>query len=125
VFPPPYAAELQERAEWDKKREKEFEKRTKRDLVELKHTDGMRSKQSIFEKINANTKEVNGAGIAVATVGISVYQELLPEFVAETNSAISLWNAVPAPLAGGFGLIWRADSAKDPEHKARLAIRVK
>lgn len=125
LLPPPYAAELQTRAEWDKKQERDFEKRTKRDLLELKHIDGSRSKQSLFGKIDANSKEINGTGISAATFALSIYQGMSLEFIAGTNSTINLWNAAPGPLSDGFGLLWRMDAAKDPGHNARLAIRVK
>ena len=123
MYPAAYFAEMETRAEWDKNQEKEFEKRTKRDVLELKHLDGKRSKLSFFEKIDANSKEVNGGGISSAMVSIAYFPDMSLNVTAEANSALSLWH--PAPLTDAFRLIWRPNAAKDPEHKARLAIRVK
>jgi len=125
MYPAAYAGELQTRAEWDKNQEKEFEKRTKRDVLELKHSDGKRSKLTFFGKIDANSKEVNGGGISSATASIDYFPDMSLNLTAETNSALSLWHPAPAPLTDGFRFIWRPDPSKDPEHKARLAIRVK
>lgn len=125
LYPTAYFAEMQTRAEWDKNQEKEFEKRTKRDVLELKHLDGKRSKLSFFEKIDANSKEVNGGGISSAVVSIAYFPDMALNVTAEANSALSLWHPAPAPLSDAFRFIWRPDPAKDPEHKARLVIRVK
>ena len=125
MYPPAYVGELQTRAEWDKNQEKEFEKRTKRDVLELKYLDGKRSKLTFFEKIDANSKEVNGGGISSAMVSIAYFPDMALNVTAEANSALSLWHPAPAPLSDAFRFIWRPDPAKDPEHKARLVIRVK
>lgn len=117
---------MQTRAEWNKNQKMEFEKRTKRDVLEMKHLDGKRSKLSFFEKIDANSKEVNGGGFSSAMVKIDYFPGIALNITAETNSALSLWqHPAPAPLSDGFRFIWRPDAAKDPEHKARLAIRLK
>jgi hypothetical protein len=38
---------------------------------------------------------------------------------------MNLQNSKAAPLHEGFTIIWAADTAKDPEAKARLAMEVK
>jgi|LakMenE18May11ns_1017448.scaffolds.fasta_scaffold9920061_2 hypothetical protein len=124
-YPTAYLVERQTRADWDKKQEKEFEKRTKRDVLDLKYLDGKRSKLAFFEKIDANSKEINGGGISSAMVSIAYFPDMTLNVTAEANSALSLWHPGPAPLSDAFRFIWRPDPAKDPEHKARLVIRVK
>jgi hypothetical protein len=125
AFPPFYAGENAEKEKWEKKQIKEFEKRIGRDSVTLKHLDGTGVKFECVEKTDAKSKEVNGTGSSSAEVEIGAFQNRKIEFLAAPNSSITLTNAAPAPLHSGFYLQWSADPAKDPDGKAKLAIRIK
>jgi hypothetical protein len=110
---------------WDKKQVKDFEKEIGKDSVVLKHLDGTRVKLGCVEATDSRSKEVNGPGSSSAEVDISSYQKRKIEFLAAPNSSLSLFNAAPAPLHNGFLFQWSADPAKDPDGKAKLAIRIK
>jgi hypothetical protein len=45
--------------------------------------------------------------------------------IAAPSSSLTLGNAAPAPLNGGFWFQWSANATQDPEAKAQLAIRIK
>jgi hypothetical protein len=110
---------------WDKKQIKDFEKEIGKDSVILKHLDGKRVKLACVDATNSNSKEVNGPGSSSAEVEISAYQKRNIEFLAAPNSSLTLVDAAPAPLHNGFLIQWSPDAAKDPEGKAKLAIRIK
>jgi len=96
-----------------------------KDAVILKHLDGKRVKLACVEATDSKSKEVNGPGSSSAEVEISVYQKRNIEFLAAPNSSLTLVNAAPDPLHNGFWLHWSPDAAKDPEGKAKLAIRIR
>ena len=125
TFPPVYANENAQKATWDKKQLKEFERRIGKDAVSLKALNGGRVKLSCVTPVDTKSKEVSGSGIISAEVDINAYQNRKIELQAATNSSLSLLNASPAPLQSGFWFQWTADPAKDPEGKARLAIMIK
>jgi hypothetical protein len=104
---------------------KEFEKRIGEDSVTLKRLDGKRVKLGCADKTDPNSKEVNGTGSSSAEVEIGAYQNRKIEFLAAPNSSLTLGYTAPLPLHNGFYLQWSADPAKDPEGKAKLAIRIK
>jgi hypothetical protein len=91
----------------------------------VKWTDGKRIKKDFEEVVDATSKDLNGPGISSAEVTASGYQGNRLIFTAAPNSAMSLQNAAPGPLHEGFLIFWTADTAKDPDGKARLAIEVK
>ena len=124
-FPVFYVNENSVKAEWDKKQIKEFEKRIGKDSVTLKRLDGKVVKLACVDKTDPKFKEVNGTGISSAEVEISDYQNRKIEFLAAPNSSLTLGYTAPLPLHNGFYLQWSADPAKDPEGKAKLAIRIK
>lgn len=111
--------------EEDSKTDKAFLKKIKDDLLEVKWTDGKRAKQNFEKDVDASSKELNGPGITSAEITIGCYKGKRLTFTAAPNSSITLRNPQPRPLHEGFVISWVADTAKDPEGKARLAIEVK
>ena len=109
----------------DKKEQKAFEEKAKSDRVQLSWTDGKRVKQDADKAVDANSKELNGPGIAAAQITLSPYLGKKLEFVSSANSAMNLVGEKAAPLHSGFSLVWIADQAKDPGGKARLSFEVK
>ena len=109
----------------DKKEQKAFEEKAKSDRVQLSWTDGKRVKQDADKVVDANSKELNGPGIAAAQITLSPYLGKKLEFVSSANSSMNLGGEKAAPLHGGFSLVWIADQAKDPDGKARLTFEVK
>lgn len=142
-----YLSENSVKAKWDKKQIKEFEKLIGKDSVTLKRLDGTQVKLGCVDKTDPKSKEVNGTGSSSVEVEINAYQNRKIEFLAAPNSSLTLINAAPAPhkasqfgdvntsltpinaapapLQRGFWFQWSADSAKDPESKAKLAIKIK
>jgi len=125
AFRPFYVDENSQKEKWDEKQIKEFEKRIGRDSVTLKRLDGKRVKLGCADKTDPNSKEVNGTGSSSAEVEIGAYQNRKIEFLAAPNSSLTLGYSAPLSLHNGFYLQWSADPAKDPEGKAKLAIRIK
>jgi hypothetical protein len=124
-FPAFYTVENTEKEKWDKKQIKEFEKQIGRDSVTLKRLDEKRVKLGCADKTDPKSKEVNGTGSSSAEVEIGAYQNRKIEFLAAPNSSLTLAYTAPLPLHNGFYLQWSTDPAKDPEGKAKLAIRIK
>ncbi len=107
------------------KSEKEFLKKIKDDSLEVKWTDGKRVKQDFEKVVDVASKDLNGPGITSAVVEISSYMGKRMIFTAAQNSSMTLRNPQPEPLHKGFTIFWQADTAKDTEGKARLAIEVR
>jgi hypothetical protein len=124
IFTAFYVNENIHKESWDKKQVKEFEKRIGADSVTLKHLDEKRVKLVCVDKTDPKSKEVNGGGSSLAEVEISFYQKRKIELLAAPNSSLTLCNAGPAPLHHGFWFQWSADAAKDPDGKAKLALRI-
>jgi|GEM_PF-601365 len=108
-----------------KKAAKALEEKSEKDRLQLKMMDGKSRKQSLTDAVDASTAEVNGPGIAALSLETSSYQEKKIMLLASENSSMTLSNTSAKPLNTGFSVIWTADSAKDPEAKARLSIDVK
>lgn len=125
AFPCFYANEQVGREKWDKKQIKDFDKMLGKDVVSLKHLDGKTVKLACADKRELKPEEINAARSSLIEVEIGAFQGRKIEFIAAPNSSLTLGNAGVASLHGGFGLQWSADAAKDPEGKAKLAIRVK
>ena len=123
-FPAFYAAENGEKATWDKKQIRDFDKMIGRDSVSLKHLDGKTIKLACVEKTDLKPNEINGNRSSLAEVEIHAYQKRKIEFLASPNSSLTLGNAGAAPLHNGFRFEWSPDAAKDPDGKAKLAIRI-
>lgn len=104
---------------------KAFLKRIKDDCMNLKWTDGKRFKQNFIDRVDVNSKEINGPGIANAEIEMDYYNGKRLRFGATENSVITLWIDPPGPLHEGFTLNWVADTAKDPTGKSRLSLYVK
>lgn len=131
-FPTAYPNDKKAQANIDPKDDKKADKATKAflkkiedDQIDLKWTDGKRVKQDMGEEVDAASKELNGPGISSAEVEIAAYKGKRLLFTAAPNSAMTLKNDKPGPLHEGFTINWLADTAKDTEGKARLAIEVK
>ena len=123
-FPAFYQGESSEKAKWDKKQIRDFDKMVGRDLVSLKHLDGKTIKLPCVEKTALKPDDINGGGSSLAEVEISAYQKRKVEFIASPNSSLTLGNAGVVPLHSGFWFQWSPDVAKDPDGKAKLAIRI-
>lgn len=104
---------------------KSFRKRIRGDRIELKRTDGSRYKETLDQPVDANSKEINGPGIADAEIKLSAYDGKKLRFSASTHSSITLHNDQAAPLHEGFSLHWLPDAAKDPQGRSRLSIEVR
>jgi hypothetical protein len=102
-----------------------FEKKTKGDEIKLKWTDGTRHKESLTNPVDATSPEINGPGISELELEAGAFEARKFVFTASPNSSITLSNSELGPLHKGFEIIWTADTAKDPEGKARFAIDVK
>lgn len=109
----------------DKKEAKAFEKKIADDRIDIKWTDGKRTKLTFDKDVDAGAKEVNGPGVAETQIEIGAYKDIRFVFTATPDSTMSFSNEKPAPLHKGFALTWQADPAKDKEGKARLSIEVK
>jgi len=118
----------------DSKREKEkkaqkvgkaFQKKVKSDLLLLTWTDGNRVRQDFEKIVDVTSPTFNGPGITSVDVDASSYEGKRLVFTAAPNSAMTLRNPSPAPLHEGFTIIWAADSSKDPQNKAKLAMEVR
>lgn len=109
----------------DKKAEKAFEDRTRRDRLQLIWTDQKVVKQSLSEKVDASSKKISGPGIAAVQLELGAYEGKKIEVAVSENSFITLDNQASASLISGFSITWTADITKDPECKTRLSIRVK
>jgi hypothetical protein len=109
----------------DRKETKAFEDRLKGDQVTLAYTDKKRSKLSTTESVDANSQEINGAGITAAEIEFSTYQGKQLGLIASPGSVLALSAKKPAPLQDGFLITWTADAAKDPQGAARLSIEIK
>lgn len=109
----------------DKKQVKAFEEKIKKDRLQLAWTDKNRVKLALSDKVDANSKEINGPGIAAAQIEIAAYDDKQIQVTASEMSVLQLSGNQERPLHEGFSFIWAADPEKDPENKARLRIEVK
>jgi hypothetical protein len=124
-IPNAYPYDDTQAASADKKAERAFIKKLKGDSLQVKWTDGKSVKQDFEKTVDVTSKELNGPGIASAEVDISSYTGKRIILTAAPNSSMTLRNQQPEPLHRGFTICWQADTAKDPESKARLAIEVR
>lgn len=108
-----------------KKDLKNHEDKIKDDEVQLKWTDGKKTKIDANEEVEGDSKEVTGPGIESALVEFSAYSGQKVQITASPNSKMILSNSAKEPLSSGFTLNWAADVSKDPEGKARLSIQIK
>lgn len=113
------------KVEEDKRAKKAFEDKIKGDRVQVSRTDGKREKISMAKPVAGDSPDVTGPGLSGVQIEASSFNDRKIEFTASPNSSIALTNSSKQPLGDGFSLVWKADSAKDPEGKARLQIGVK
>jgi hypothetical protein len=121
-FPNAY---LNVKKDGDKKTEKAFEDKIKKDRLQLILVDKKRVKIGTSGTVDADLTQINGVGIAAAQLGLSAYQGKEFEVTAAENSMMKIVPAGAGPLHDGFSLSWSAASAKDPQGQARLAVKVK
>jgi len=121
-FPNAY---LHDKKDGDKKTEKAFEEKIKKDRLQLILADKKRVKMETSGPAVMDLTQINRVGIAAAQLGLSAYQGKEFEVTASENSMMKIVPAGAGPLHDGFSLSWSADSAKDPQGQARLAVKVK
>lgn len=108
-----------------KKEVKALKDKLKGDKMQLIWTDGKKVKIPANKAIEGASKDVSGPGSKVAVIEISAFKDRKIQLTASPNSAMMVSNPSTQTLAEGFSLNWTADTAKDPEGKARLAIEVR
>ncbi|MCX8497430.1 MAG: hypothetical protein ORN51_14710 [Akkermansiaceae bacterium] len=121
-FPNAYA---DAKKDGDKKTEKTFEEKIKKDRLQLILVDKKRLKIETSGVAVADLTQINSVGIAAAQLGLSAYQGKEFEVTASENSMMKIVPAGAGPLHAGFTLSWSADSAKDPKGQAQLAVKVR
>lgn len=109
----------------DKKGAKAFEKKIADDRIDIKWTDGKKTKLNFEKDVDANSNEVNGPGVAATVIEIAAYKDMRFMFTATPDSVMKFSNEKTAPLYKGFAITWQADPEKDKEGKSRLSIEVK
>ena len=109
----------------DKQGAKAFEKKISDDRIDIKWTDGKKTKLTFEKDVDANSNEVNGPGVAATVIEIAAYKDMRFMFTATPDSVMKFSNEKTAPLYKGFAITWQADPEKDKEGKARLSIEVK
>jgi hypothetical protein len=105
--------------------EKAFAKSVSSNSIKLKRSDGKLQKLSFERNLNEVPDYFKGPGIAEVEIESGFFGGTGFLLSATPNSSISFSNATNTPLYQGFTMIWRADTAKDPETKARLGMRMK
>lgn len=113
------------KADANKRDAKELEDKIKGDKVQITWTDGKKAKIPANKPVDGASKEVSGPGITAAALDFSEFRDREIQLTASPNSSMALSNKPNQPLAEGFSLIWTADTAKDPDGKARLAISIR
>jgi hypothetical protein len=93
-----YFAENDAKAQWDRKRVKEFERQISKDSVTLKHLDGKSVKLDCIGVTDPKSSEVNGVGSSSAEVRMSAYQGRKVEFLAAPIPR-SRWVMAAHPLS--------------------------
>jgi hypothetical protein len=101
----------------------DFEKKFKRDGVELLMEDRKKMKFDIFEDVDVT--KVNAKGIRSAEIEFTGFRGDRLEVDAADTGFFKFWNGRVKPLSMGFGLNWIADPTKDPEGKARFRLEFK
>lgn len=112
-------------AEGDKKAAKKLEEAVKDDKVQLIWTDGKKARIAGDEPVEGSSKEVTGPGISAASIQFAAFKERKIQLTASPDSSMNLSNSSKQRLVDGFSLLWSADSAKDPQGKARLTIEIR
>ena len=104
---------------------KAFDKRTRRDYMELMRIDHSKVALDNDDSGLAECEKLTGSGIEEIEMRLSYYDRRL-YFTADRNSGIALSNdRRPGPWYEGMTLHWTPDAAKDPGHKARFNLWIK
>ncbi|MGD7653900.1 MAG: hypothetical protein ACQCXQ_11835 [Verrucomicrobiales bacterium] len=122
---PPKSAEGDEREikKWQKKQDRVL----KKDKLSFKRRDGERGGFDFLEPVLLDSEEVNGKdGMSEIEVECEDYNGRDFVFNASPNSVMTLSNGKEArSLANGVRISWHQEADKDPEGKARFAIKGK
>ncbi len=109
----------------DKKKLKIFEAKTRNDRFQFIRIDKTRGKQSLTETVDTDATAMNGPGISNAEIEMAGYKERKFQLAATETSSMNVIRPKAGPMYGGFVVAWSADSAKDPQGKARFVIEVR
>jgi hypothetical protein len=104
---------------------KEFMRDFRDDKLSVRRIDGSESRYPLAEPIEGGTDAINGAGISELEMISNIYDGKRIVFTASEGSAITMKTSREGMLLPGFILTWKADPAKDPESKARVAVSIK
>jgi hypothetical protein len=106
--------------------EKAFEKKVGEDELILKLLDGKKQKVEGLENADLASPEFAGTGLSQVEFAIDAIGGREFSFLASPNSKLTATNkGATAPFWESLVITWEADTAKDPQGKARLAITVK
>lgn len=105
--------------------EKAFEKSVSSDSIKLRRSDGKSQKLSFEKNLNAIQDYFKGPGITGVEIATGFFGGAGILLTAAPNSSISISNAANTPLYQGFTMIWRSETPKDPETRARLGMSMK
>lgn len=106
--------------------EKAYEKKVEKDQLEIKLLDGKKQKVEGLETADLASAEFAGTGLSQVEFFIDSIGGREFSFIASPNSKLIATNkGSSSPFWEGLALTWEADTAKDPQGKARLAISVK
>lgn len=106
--------------------DKAYEKKVAEDKLEVKLLDGKKQKVEGLETADLASAEFAGTGLSQVEFFIDSIGGREFSFLASPNSKLTAVNkGGGAPFWEGLVLTWEADTAKDPQGKARLAIGVK
>jgi len=110
----------------DRDEEKEFEKQTRRDYMELVRIDHSKLSLTNDDSEKMDAGQITGSGIEEIEMRLSYYEGRRFFFTASRNSGIAISNdRSMGPWYEGMTLHWTADAALDPEHKGRFSLCVK
>ncbi|MEM1082833.1 MAG: hypothetical protein AAGI48_01825 [Verrucomicrobiota bacterium] len=100
----------------------DYEKKYKRDRVELVTANRKKQKFDLFEEIDA--ADINGSPIQSANVDFK-FRELELQADAGDAGSFRFWNGRKKPLSMGFTLEWSADPGKKADGSERFTLRLK
>ncbi|MGB6222838.1 hypothetical protein [Haloferula sp.] len=100
-----------------------FEKKFKRDRIELLMADGKKRKLDIFEEIDA--EEINASAIESAQIEYDGFKGPRLEIESGAAGVFEFWNRKMQPLSMGFSLNWMAAPAGNPDANAGFRLEFK
>jgi hypothetical protein len=105
---------------------KEFNKKAGRDQLMLKSPDGKRQEFALIDKVDFKQAGIADATFTEVELESGAILGRTVGLIASPNSSLKLSKAGAAELyMGGWSVIWLTDGGKDPDGKARLALRVR